>query len=223
VTAVSETAGLLSGVVLDQDSEPLSSAKVNASDESTWKVRLTNTEGVYSMPLEPGEYTVVAGKSGYSEETDVVTIATGETTWLNFTLSVTAGILEGVVRDVETDEVVASAKVSITFGETTVSFNTNSEGYYQFLDVPEGAVSVNVTKTGYESNVTEATIVAGETTTLDIYLTPIAEDEDGGSLAFILVGIGILAIVVIAALLLMRKRKSGGDMTPPPEGPAPPA
>lgn len=218
VTQVSETAGWLRGVVEDQGSAPLSGAKVNASG----MVRLTDDDGAYLMPLEPGEYTVLASKEGYTSGTEEVTIATDETTWANFTLTVTAGILDGIVRDAETDEIVASAKVTVTYGTTVRQFTTDSEGYYQFLSVPEGAVSVNVSKAGYEANVTDATIVAGQTTTLDIYLTPLPEDDGLGSLALILAGIAILAVIVLAAIYMLRKKKRGGDMEPPPpDGEAP--
>lgn len=214
VTDISETAGWLKGLVLDQNSDPLASVSVNASGS----IRLTIADGTYSMPLEAGGYSLTVSKSGYTEETSDVTIVTGETTWANFTLSATAGTLEGVVRDADTDDPIDSANVTITYGTTTRTFSTNAEGEYEFGLVPAGAVNVSVSKTGYVTNVTEVTIVAGETVSHDVYLS---EEKSGGSSSVILIAAGVLAavIVAVAALYLIRKKKSGGEMEPPaPEG-----
>ena len=214
ITEISETAGWLRGVVVDGDSNPIVGATVNVSGE--YVVTLSN--GSYSKSLEPDEYTVTASKVGYSEASQTVTIVTGETTWANFTLGATAGVLQGNVMDSKTDDAIASATVTIKYGTTTRTFNTNSTGFYMFEAVPEGLVNVTVSKTGYESNESVASVTAGGTTTHDVYLDPVTT-SGGSSTALIAAGVLALLLVVGVAVYILRKKKSGGETEPPLEEP----
>ncbi len=213
VSEPSETAGLLRGYVWDGEAEPLGGAVVDAvaNARTTFSEGAEQPEGSYSMYLEPENYSVSASKVGYGNASATAVIVTGETTWLNFTLSETSGGLEGYVYDSETGDAISSAKVRITYGTTNKSFTTNDQGFYQFVSVPEGSVTVNVTKSGYGSNETVVTIVAGEITTLDVNLDPIEED-DAGSSALWMAGVAILVLAAIAAaVLVLRKKKGKGD------------
>jgi peptide/nickel transport system substrate-binding protein len=219
VTEMSETAGWLKGRVIDQNSNPLSGVTVNASGA----IRLTDSTGNYSMTVEEGDYSLLVTKAGYSSATRDASVVTGETTWANFTLSLTSGTLEGVVYDRETGDVVPNATVLLGYGATQREFTTNALGYYQFLLVPEGDVNVTVSKAGYDDNETVAVIVAGSTTSHDVYLDAA---EDGGSISGVVVAAGILALLAcIVAVMLLRRRKKAGEEPPPPEygGDAPPA
>jgi hypothetical protein len=175
------------------------------------------------MTVEEGDYSLLVTKAGYSSATRDASVVTGETTWANFTLSLTSGTLEGVVYDRETGDVVPNATVLLGYGATQREFTTNALGYYQFLLVPEGDVNVTVSKAGYDDNETVAVIVAGSTTSHDVYLDAV---EDGGSISGVVVAAGILALLAcIVAVMLLRRRKKAGEEPPPPEygGDAPPA
>jgi peptide/nickel transport system substrate-binding protein len=213
VTELSETAGLLKGYVKDEDGNPLKGALVDAGVKSvtTFPEDAALPEGSYSMYLEPGDYEVTASKLGYEDNSTTATVVTGNTTWVNFTLELTSGTLEGFVYDNETGEVIASALVKITYDGATKNFSTNAEGFYQFLAVPEGSVTVNVTKSGYASNETVVTVVAGETTTLNVNLDPIDEGSSSNTLWIAAAAVLALAAIAAAAMLLRKKGKGKGD------------
>jgi peptide/nickel transport system substrate-binding protein len=213
VTEMSETAGWLKGRVIDQDSDPLSGVTVNASGA----MRTTDSDGSYSMTVEEGDYSLLVTKAGYSSATGDASVAVGEITWANFTLNLISGTLEGVVYDRETSEVVPNATVLLEYGAIEREFHTNALGYYQFLLVPEGVVNVTVSMSGYEDNVTVAVIVAGDTTSHDVYLDAV---EDGGGISAIAVAAGIVALLacVVAVAFLLRRKKANEEFPPPGEG-----
>lgn len=209
VSEPSDTAGMLKGYVVDGSLNPLVGAVVDVgvNVRTTFPDGADMPEGSYSMYLEPDDYDVVASKLGYGTASANVSITTGETTWANFTLSVTSGVLEGHVYDSETGEAIPSATVKLTYGSTTKTFTTTAAGFYQFTAVPEGTATVNVTKTGYDYNVTEVTIVAGETTTLDVDLDPVEEESSSSLLLIAVAAILVIAAIIVAALLLRKKGK----------------
>jgi peptide/nickel transport system substrate-binding protein len=215
VSEMSDTAGLLQGYVKDSDSDPVSGVMIDAvvNNRTTFPADAELPEGFYSMALESDEYAVTASKPGWGEMTLTASVTAGNTTWLNFTLDVTSGTLEGFVFNNVTGEVISSATVKVTCEDGTVkTFTTSATGFYQFSTVPEGSATVNVTKAGYETNSTVVTIVAGETTTLDVNLDPVEETSSSGSLWIAVAA--ILAIVAIAAaafMLLRKKGKGKGD------------
>jgi peptide/nickel transport system substrate-binding protein len=219
VTEMSETAGWLKGIVIDQNSNPLSGVKVNASGA----VRTTDSAGNYSMTVEEGDYQLLVTKAGYSSATGDASVVAGEITWANFTLSIISGTLEGTVYDRETGDAVPNATVTLEYGATEREFHTNALGYYQFLLVPEGEVNVTVSKSGYEDNATVAVIVAGDTTSHDVYLDAV---EDGGGISAIVVAAGVVALLacVVAAAFLLRRKKADEGLPPPPSegGESPP-
>ncbi len=219
VSEMGEDMGILTGYVVDQDSEPIQGATVTAGSDS----RSTGPDGEYSMPILAGSYTVNATKTGYQMDSVEATVVAGETAWANLTLTLTSGTLVVRVLDSETGAAIASAVVNVTYGPATKEFLTQVTGNATFYSVDAGTVAVKVSKSGYEGNSTNATVVAGETTVVVVELTPEPEEDDSNTLLIAAAIIGILAVVVIAAVLLMKKRTagSGGDEPPPPEAPAP--
>ncbi len=225
VTEPSETAGILKGYVRDGSGEPIVGALVDCgvNARTTFPVDAPLPAGIYSMYLEPEDYSVTASKLGFGTDTETANVTTANTTWLNFTLELTSGTVEGHVYDNETGEVIVAATVRITYGETVKNFTTNDEGYFRFLLVPVGTATVNVSKSGYASNETVVTVVAGETITLEVYLDPV--DEGGGVSALLIAAVIAVALAAIAAILLLRKRgkgkEAGGELQEEELGPPP--
>lgn len=208
--------GTLSGYILDQDSDPILGATVTAGNLT----RSTDSDGLFSMSILAGEYTVNATKPGYSTSSTDVTVTAGETAWANLTLTITSGTLVVSVVDPETGDPIASATVNVTYGLVSKEYLTLATGNATFYSVDVGSVHIVVSKAGYMDNSTDVTVVAGETTTVVIGLAE--EADDGGSNTLLIAGaaLAVLAVVAIAAMLLMRKRKAGsGGAEPPPEAP----
>jgi peptide/nickel transport system substrate-binding protein len=219
VSEISVDMGTLTGRVVDQDSEPVLGATVTAGNAT----RSTDADGVYSVTMLAGTYTVNATKTGYQMDSVEATVAAGETTWANLTLTLTSGTLVVSVLDSETGEAIGSAVVNVTYGTASKEYLTQANGNATFNSVDAGSIQIRVSKSGYEENSTTATVVAGETTAVVVELTPEPEDDGSNTLLIAAAAIGALAILAIAAVLLMRKRKagSGGEEPPLPDSPAP--
>lgn len=219
VSEMTEDKGVLTGRVVDQDSEPILGASVTAWNST----RSTDANGMYSMAVYAGEYIVNATKTGYMMDSVDAVVVAGETTWANLTLTLTSGTLIVRVLDWETGEAIASALVNATYGSFSIEYVTQPTGNATFTSVDVGTVEVVVSKSGYEDNSTIATVAAGETTVVVVELTPEPEEDDSNTLLIAAAAIGILAIVAIAVVLLMKKRKvgQGGEDLPPPDEPAP--
>lgn len=203
-------AGWLQGFVKDQFSQPVKGADVDVSGEQ----RTTDDDGSYSIIVSEGTYSVLVTKKGYLDASGEYAVAAGQVTWANLTMQLVSGTIEGHVRDAKTGDPVESASVRISYGSVTLPvFITKSDGYFQILNVEMGEVNVNASKTGYEDNVSTALVQAGQTTALEILLTPV---DEGGTSTLALVA--ILAVAAIAALLVAYYfiRKKGKAEEPPP-------
>ncbi len=203
-----EDSGWLMGYVKDDDGDPVVGAEVEAGVT----VQESNLTGYYSMNLAAGTYTVNATKAGFSNDSDEVTIGIDETIWLNFTLAATSGDIKGRVFDQETGDPVSGATVSVLVGTETSTFRSNETGYFEFLGVPAGTYELSAAMSGYDSNSTTVTVVAGETTDATIYLLPDDEDDSGGisTAAVAAIGLAVVALAAVAAALVMRRRKGRG-------------
>ena len=212
VSELADTDGWLKGYVWDESSNPLKAALVDASTN----VRISDTDGAFSMALDEGDYTVAAGKTGYGSASADVTVVAGAVVWANFTLSLTSGTLEIWVYDSETEEPIDSAEVTILYDGTTKVHNTDDAGFHSFEAVSEGTVNVTVAKSGYSDNSTTATVTVGETTVLEVYLDP-DKDSGVGAFAIALAVLLVLAIIAVAAFYLLKKKGKGGEDVAPEE------
>jgi TonB-linked SusC/RagA family outer membrane protein len=82
------------------------------------------------------------------------------------------GVLTGTVKDAASGSPVVSAQVNI-FG-TTIGGSTDSEGRYTIRGVNAGSVTVRAMRIGYAETRQSATIVAGQSVTLDFQLQSVA-------------------------------------------------
>ncbi len=77
---------IVTGVVRDSDGElPLPSANVFL--DGTMTGTITNLNGEFRLPLNPGSYTIVASYMGYESQKQEVTLEAGQTVKLDFTLT----------------------------------------------------------------------------------------------------------------------------------------
>jgi 5-hydroxyisourate hydrolase-like protein (transthyretin family) len=205
--------GWLEGFVLDSDSGPIAGAKVDV--DVSWK--LTDSSGHYNITLTAGEYSADATADGYSSDSGEATVEVDKTSWLNFTLMPTTGSLTGHISDVVTGAPMASATVALTGETMNVSIMTNTEGYYEILQMTPGTYTLKVNYPNYVENETSVVIVAGETIVVDMTLTPESSDDSSGSgsNSLIIAGAVIAAAVVagVAAMMLLKRKK---EPAPPP-------
>lgn len=81
------------------------------------------------------------------------------------------GIVSGVARDSSNGQPVAAAQVTIV--GTTIGALSNAEGRYIIRGVPAGPVVVRALRVGYSETRQSATVVAGQTTNVDLTLRPV--------------------------------------------------
>ena len=85
----------------------------------------------------------------------------------------TSGNIEGIVTDAN-GAVVAGANVSARATGTTAGYNqtttTNSDGYYQFAQVPVGTYSLSTSNTGFKTTNTEVTVSIDKAATVNTQL-----------------------------------------------------
>jgi len=111
--------------------------------------------------VSPGSHTVQVSKTGYQPETRPVTIVAGQTTTLQITLLVeppTTGTLRVLSSPSDADVRLDGAPIG-----TSPLTRTG---------VSQGSHAVQVSKAGYEPETRQVTIVADQTTTVDVTLTP---------------------------------------------------
>jgi choice-of-anchor B domain-containing protein len=82
------------------------------------------------------------------------------------------GTIQGTVRDANNQVPIAGAEVEIV-GVTDITVNTNGQGFYSAV-VGSGDYTVNCSIFGYEPATAPASVVTGQTTTLDFNLVPLA-------------------------------------------------
>jgi outer membrane receptor for ferrienterochelin and colicins len=80
------------------------------------------------------------------------------------------GTLTGVVRDLDTNESLVGANVVVE--GTQRGSSTDADGEYRIENVPAGSQTLRVTFIGYETERVDVTVVAGETTPVNIVMTP---------------------------------------------------
>lgn len=144
------------------ETNPVAGATVTFKGPST-HVFTTDADGRYEGAVEEGFYTITAAATAYLPETRTVTVInTGEVVENYFILEpAPLGGVVGTVLDAQTGEPLEGVTVSVVDGQ--VEQKTAVDGTYA-LNLPEGVVSLEFSKTGYFDNVVSAISIVPEHT-----------------------------------------------------------
>ena len=185
----------MAGTVTDTAGAPVSGATATATIGGAEKRATTDERGyfVFEDVDSNQNYTVVIFKEGYISLTETYTraelrAANGTIVLKDFTLVSTANLtyttLKGRVRNVAEG---AIGGATVTLKGTTVSATAEADGTFSLENVPanNGAVTIVVSKTGYENSETvieqNALVAEGETALGDVNLSlPAAQSGDFG-------------------------------------------
>ncbi|HOT29762.1 MAG TPA: carboxypeptidase regulatory-like domain-containing protein [Candidatus Ozemobacteraceae bacterium] len=171
LTRVTDIKGTITGFArLDITNAVLPEITVTAKNVGTGlfvagSPRKTTSEGRYSFyDLPPGEYTVTASGTGYTEVTRTCYIKTDgaadpPSTDLILSYSMASSKIEAYVIDASTNAGIGLADVSLSkYDEDTGLWNalglntvTNGSGYFSFSGIDPGLYLAAVSKTGYVS------------------------------------------------------------------------
>lgn len=180
VVGLSESAGVLTGDIVNADNQNLPGAEVTVVDAETGQTVTETTassDGSYTFSdIEQGDYQVTATFDG--ESGSRTTTVTDGTTTADIVIpgAELTGTLTGDVVN-EDNAYLAGAEVTLVDAETDQTVTetlADEDGSYRFTDVTAGEYVVTATFEG-ETSSTAATVRGGETTVADIAIAGVSE------------------------------------------------
>jgi hypothetical protein len=133
----------------------------------------TDIDGYYLLPnVKAGEYTLIAEKVGYYNDTIDVSVDTGLTTQGDFILSTIKppGIIRGTVTDNSNGLPIVGAEIVTT--PYVGSVNTDENGDYEIADVPYAIYKVKCKAANFDSLSFSVEIVPDTVVIVDFAMTP---------------------------------------------------
>ena len=147
---------------------------------------LTDGAGNYSIGgLEPGNYTLVAYKTGYNRAVSnpgTVLTVEGDSSVSGANLSLVqgaSGIITGVVTDSSSIPVPGASVTFTTSDGTSQSTTTDANGSYTLSNVPPGTYTGIASATGASATSPQETVTSGATLTVNFKLAPGAGSATG--------------------------------------------
>ena len=160
----------IEGIVTDAETaEPLEGARIFVSE--TGQVKYSDDSGYYRFFLPPGTYNLTASMFGYYQVNATVEVVEAAFTPQDFDLEpMPAGFIEGTVTDVETDEPIENAVVTLL--DTPLSTNTSGTGEYS-IEALIGTYDVRAWSSGYQGSVVfNVSVAENETVIVNFALEP---------------------------------------------------
>ncbi len=158
----------------------------------------TDKQGNYSLTgIKAGNRLLSAKKCGYEYYTANISIAAGQTTDYDFSMTPvsTTGTVSGMVTDADSGDPLEDVRVKIRSVETF----TDADGNYKLTGVKEGTSTITAKKTGYFNSSDRVDVNAGEEVTKNIQMTRkhtngavegVVTDTSGNAVKDVLVFIG---------------------------------
>jgi len=143
--------------------EPLYSAEISVTDSDKTQTATTDLDGKYNIvKIIPGEVTITVSAYGYSEINTKRTLTSGESFIFDAFLS-PAATLTGWVYDATLYIPIDGATVTVTDPQKTHTAITNIYGEFTITGIfPSSAVTISVSKQGYETYTNSIWIRGGE-------------------------------------------------------------
>jgi ABC-type transport system substrate-binding protein len=199
--------GWINGTVVDVKTNlPIPTATVRTSPGGFGSS--ADSTGVFSIAAPAGTYAVTASAPLYPSQTvtGVAVVANGTAT-VRFQLRSDAGWIAGTVSSTAGGPIPGAVVYALVGTQAYVN-RTDSSGHYN-LSLSPGTYNMNASAEGYETQVkASVSVAAGNTTTVEFQLQPIAQSSPGLS-TLLIGGIGAAVVVVAATavLLLVRRKK----------------
>jgi hypothetical protein len=135
----------------------------------------TDGAGNYALnDVKAGSITIYVGADGFTPAQATVTVVANQTTTQNFLLApdttTTTGAITGVVRNSANNQPVSGATITVV--GTNLSASSGGDGSYTISNIPSGAQTLNVSKTGFRTATVQVSVTGGQTVTQDISLAP---------------------------------------------------
>ena len=167
------------------------SPEVQPKEPNYAAITYTDASGRYLFPaLTPGQYIATATKAGFdSKAVTVVITGSNSTTIQDFSLvqsAPTKGAIKGKVSDVNTGLPLANTFVFVSIDPSRWYSNlnklwarTDSTGNYLLREISYGTYTIKALQKGYINGEQPASVIAGDTITLDFALAPVPPPDYG--------------------------------------------
>jgi prenyltransferase beta subunit len=168
------TTGIIKGLVTDTNGIQLADATVRIGGDY-YATTVTDMDGAFSFSDVPaGNVTVSAEKNGFAPVSASGEIVPGSVLVFNPQLTLSIGHLTGTILDSTTRSAIAGARITSADGREALSV---LDGSFMIDNLLSGTREIIISAAGYQSQVIQVIIIAGETTDIgDVYL-----DETGFS------------------------------------------
>jgi hypothetical protein len=167
--ALNRTTVSVSGTVTDGTSGASVSGATVSVQEQSGKTATTNSSGFYTISgVWWGSIHLVATAADYTAKTVPVTLSADTNASQNFALTRTTTTISGIARDVETDDPIEGATLTVE-EQPGLSTTTNTSGEYSLAGVYWGTIQLTATSPSYTAQ-TQQVDVAPSGLAYDFYL-----------------------------------------------------
>ncbi len=189
--------GSITGQVTDaMTAAPVSGATVSYLSGGVTVTATADSHGNYTLSnVPPGSYVVTVAATGYSSQSQTLTVTSNVATVGNFALAPQPGSIAGQVTDSSSGRGISGATVTFTVGSVTTSATTDGNGNYLFSNVTEGSYSLTASAPGYVSQTASVAVAAGAAVTHNFAL-PLIPGTIIGTVTDAATGAGIAGATV---------------------------
>lgn len=165
-TAPTPQASSIAGIFVNPLSgTPIAGVQVSMTGTAS-SVATSGSDGRFAITgLSSGSYTLQLAKAGFASASRSATLGYGQSLDLGsigMEQLASAGLVKGRVSDAVSTLAITGASVTLS-GPVTMTALTDSQGNYEFANVPAGAVSITVSKTGFSPVTAAGSIEVGRT------------------------------------------------------------
>jgi len=155
----------ISGTVFVNNQSVLGDAKVIAELESGQKVDSANTStnGEYELGLDPGSYTIIVSKPGYTTQTKQTALSIGENiAGVDFSVDENFAFFSGTISD-SGGNPIDQAFINLTkINGEGASTTTDQEGSFSIAGQTAGDFVIEISRTGYITEIVELRVNDGD-------------------------------------------------------------
>jgi hypothetical protein len=149
--------------------QPIAGATIAGANRAT----ASRSDGTYALTDVPaGQQILTASAAGFTSTQVTVAVIANQTVTQDFHLvpiQMQTGTLQGIVRNASNGQPISGATISAG-SRTTAS---GSDGTYTLSNVPAGQQNLTASATGFISTQVTITVVANQTVTQNISLSPV--------------------------------------------------
>lgn len=172
--ALQTNPGTIEGTVTDANTSlPIAGAAIGVFINGEFIFfTFTDSSGNYTITgFAPDSYLVRAQATDYQTGIAEATVQSDQTTIVNFALQPNPGAISGTVTDANTTLPISGAAIGVYLNNDFLFFTfTDALGRYTITGVPPGSYEVHALAINHQMEISNATVLANQTTTVNFAL-----------------------------------------------------